>query len=70
MPQAVVSAELLVTLHKYPDPPKLFILTPDVETLWHRYEGYLQGKEPLSSMAYFQAAHSRTEKEYRFVVVM
>jgi len=49
----VVSAELHVTRNKYPEPPKLFTLTPDVETLWHRYEGYLQGKEPLLSMAYF-----------------
>jgi len=45
--------ELHVTRNKYPDPPKLFTLTPDIETLWHRYEGYLQGKEPLLSMAYF-----------------
>ena len=25
----------------------------DVETMWHRYEGYLAGREPLAAMAYF-----------------
>ena len=45
-----------VTVHKktrvYPAPPVGFVASPDVETLWARYEGYLQGQEPLSSMAY------------------
>jgi hypothetical protein len=39
--------------HKYPEPPERFRISPDVETLWHRYEGYLDGQEPLLSMAYF-----------------
>ena len=46
-----------VTLHvtrvKYPDPPRIFRISPDVETLWCRYQSYLDGKEPLLSMAYF-----------------
>lgn len=47
------SAILHVTRRKYPDPPTVFTVTPDVETLWQRYNNYLDGKEPLSSMAYF-----------------
>lgn len=38
---------------KYPEPPTDFTLTPDVETLWFRYCGYREGREPLASMAYF-----------------
>jgi hypothetical protein len=49
----VSSVENHAIYPKYPDPPKLFTLTPDVETLWQRYEGYLQGKEPLPAIAYF-----------------
>lgn len=42
-----------VTRPTYPNPPALFKLSPDVETLWQRFEGYLNGREPLPSMAYF-----------------
>ena len=28
-------------------------MTPDVETMWQRYEGYLNSNEPLPAMAYF-----------------
>jgi hypothetical protein len=44
---------LRITRKKYPDPPTVFTVTPDVETLWQRYNNYLDGKEPLPSMAYF-----------------
>jgi hypothetical protein len=44
---------LYITRSKYPDPPTIFTITPDVETLWQRYNNYLDGKEPLPSMAYF-----------------
>lgn len=27
-------------------------MSPDVDTMWHRYEGYLEGREPLAAMAY------------------
>jgi hypothetical protein len=37
----------------YPPPPGNFIVSPDVETLWMRYEGYFGGKEPLEAMGYF-----------------
>ena len=48
-----ISAILHATRRKYPDPPTVFTVTPDVETLWQRYNNYLDGKEPLPSMAYF-----------------
>jgi hypothetical protein len=51
--EAVVSATDHLIRRKYPEPPKQFRISPDVETLWHRYEGYLDGHEPLLSMAYF-----------------
>ena len=37
----------------YPQPPSGLELTPDVESMYTRYIGYLQDKEPLASMAYF-----------------
>lgn len=37
----------------YPPPPEDFRVSPDVETLWMRYEGYFDGKEPLEAMGYF-----------------
>jgi len=42
-----------ITLREYPDPPIDFTVTPDVETLWQRYNNYLDGKEQLPSMANF-----------------
>ena len=44
---------VMVNRVEYPSPPVLFLATPDVETLWHRFEGYRVGNEPLLSMAYF-----------------
>lgn len=41
-----------VTRGKYPEPPKGFVASPDVETMWHRYQGYLEGREPLANMAF------------------
>ena len=38
---------------KYPDPPLTFHVTPDVESVWLRFKGYIDGREPLLSMAYF-----------------
>jgi hypothetical protein len=44
------------TLHairgSYPDPPDGFALDPDTETLFTRWQGYVEGREPLESMAY------------------
>ena len=44
---------LCITRSKYPDPPTVFTVTPDVETLWGRYKKYLDKKsDELLSMAY------------------
>lgn len=54
--ETVVIADIvkvLLTRTSYPPPPKVFIVSPDVESLWSRYDGYLDGKEPLLSMTYF-----------------
>ena len=37
----------------YPEPPSDIVVTPDVETMYGRYMGYLRGREPLASMASF-----------------
>ena len=29
------------------------LITPDVQTMYDRYMGYRQGREPLTTMAYF-----------------
>jgi len=36
-----------------PSPPGAFKCTPDVETLFNRYQQYVNGREPLPAMAYF-----------------
>lgn len=50
---AVGTATLTKHLPKYPGPPTGFVASPNVETLWHRWEGYQKGREPLQAMAYF-----------------
>ncbi|MBI5193322.1 MAG: hypothetical protein HZA08_07775 [Nitrospirae bacterium] len=37
---------------KFPEPPSDFSLSPDAETLYIRYKGYMQGRETLTAMAY------------------
>lgn len=44
---------LRITRREYPKPPKIFRVSPDVETLWQRYQMYLDGKDQLQAMAYF-----------------
>lgn len=48
----VDAATARLVQHQYPAPPSGFVVSPDVETTWRRYEGYLAGREPLASMAY------------------
>jgi hypothetical protein len=43
---------LRVVRDAYPPFPQHFMVSLDVETLWNRYEGYIQGREPLPGMAY------------------
>ena len=50
----LAEAEGIVGHPKYPSPPLgVNFNHPDVQTIYHRYMGYRQGKEPLASMAYF-----------------
>ena len=42
-----------VNRNKYPNPPNDLKLSPDVKTLWFRYQLYLDEHEQLSSMGYF-----------------
>jgi hypothetical protein len=51
--EAWVSGTLTVARPTYPDPPKAFKVSPDVETMWNRYEGYCAKRELLPAMAYF-----------------
>jgi hypothetical protein len=44
---------LSVTRRTYPAPPTGFVASPDVSTLWNRYEGHVLGREPLPGMGYF-----------------
>lgn len=51
---ATLFSPILTVLHReYPSPPDAFVSSPDVQLMWVRYEQYLNGKEPLPSMAYF-----------------
>lgn len=47
------SGQLHVTRYAYPTPPIGFVVSPDVEVMYLRYRGFLEGREPLASMAYF-----------------
>jgi hypothetical protein len=45
------AAKVHVTRASYPPIPTRFVASPDVETMLMRYQMYLDGKEPLLSMA-------------------
>ena len=51
----VPKVSVMATVSKpYPSPPSSGLkLIPDVQTMYDRYMGYLQGREPLASTAYF-----------------
>lgn len=51
--KAFGAGALHITRRQYPEPPTRLKMSSDVETLWQRYEGYLNNREPLPSMAYF-----------------
>ena len=42
-----------VTQNFFPNPPKDFRATSEVELAYGRWYGYRKGREPLQSMAYF-----------------
>jgi hypothetical protein len=46
------TVSLHISKNKYPDFPKNFRASVDVETMYTRYKSYLQGRETLTSMAY------------------
>ena len=47
-------ADLARKPRAFPDPPRAGIRrSPDVDSMFRRYMGYLEGREPLSAMAYF-----------------
>jgi hypothetical protein len=51
---ASVGVDLHVQRAAFPKPPdRPLALTPDAETLWNRWLGFLANREPLSSFAYF-----------------
>jgi hypothetical protein len=49
---AVHSVEVTTGHASYPAPPNGFKPSPDVETMWLRYQFYRDQREPLLSMAY------------------
>lgn len=50
---AMAKATATVIHSAYPSPPQAFVATPDVQSMWHRYEGYCNDREPLASMGFF-----------------
>jgi hypothetical protein len=48
-----MSAKLTVGRTTYIAPPTDFVASPDVITLWSRYQGYRERRELLPAMAYF-----------------
>jgi hypothetical protein len=51
--RASVSATGQVIRKTYPAVPTNFSAVPDVVSLWARFEGFKNGREPLASMTYF-----------------
>ncbi len=51
--EAFGKATIHVERKNYPNPPGSFRLTPQAESVWMRYQGYLDGREPFLPMAYF-----------------
>lgn len=48
------SAQATVSPRTYPKPPSMSLKrSPDVESMFHRYVGFREGREPLTTMAYF-----------------
>ena len=49
----VGKATCVVSPACYPPPSGVMLITADVQTMYDRYMGYRQGREPLTTMAYF-----------------
>jgi len=48
----VMPPTIHVGYRSYPPPPSRFLASPDVQTMWFRYNMWVDGREPLLSMAY------------------
>jgi len=48
-----MSVSFSIGFSHYPPPPKQFVVTADVESMWARWLGYRAKRESLPSMAYF-----------------
>lgn len=46
-------SEMTLSVSEYPASPTDIALSPEAETMYHRYMGYRQRREPLPGMAYF-----------------
>jgi hypothetical protein len=51
--QLADSVSVHLTRTKYPQPPKTFRATPELEHAYRRWIGFRSGKEPLQGMAYW-----------------
>jgi hypothetical protein len=47
-----ISGTLHLSRGRFPSPPQQFASSPDVETMYHRYQAYREEREPLLAMAY------------------
>jgi hypothetical protein len=45
------SAAIALSAREYPTAPEGFVVSPDVETMWNRWQGYRSGRESLQGMA-------------------
>lgn len=48
-----VSIRATIVRHSYPNPPDNFSIDPDVRSMWHRYQMYLNGQDQLTNMSHF-----------------
>ena len=60
-------ADIHISRAKFPSVPQDFTLSPDIETIFNRYKGYLDNREKLTSMAFFcltvlEQGHGRKER--------
>ena len=48
-----LDATVHVSRRQYPEPPRGFVVSPAVKSMWDRYEMYLERRDPLTDMANF-----------------
>jgi hypothetical protein len=63
-----------ISRHKFPEPPKEFVASPDAETMYLRYKAYRESRESLTAMAYMcltvvvATAGGRTKAAKRYFI--